>query len=163
MVRAHYLLRFLSTTLYTVGMKTLSYSVVLNVPPAQVWELFTNDKKYRQWARAFSENSHYRGEWQAGRHIIFFDPALGGTTALIEEYKPYQKIRCRHVAIVDKDLTEDRKSKMAHKWIGTIESYTCTQQGDATELLIEIQCHEDFIQMFNEGWAQALKLMEQVV
>jgi len=141
-------------------MEALNYSIRIAAPREQVWADMLDVEKYRQWTKAFSENSQYVGAWAAGSHIRFVDPALGGTKALIEEFTPPSRVHAVHVATIAKDGTEDTSSEAAKKWIGVTETYTLSDADGATDLRVDIETHPDYAKMFNDCWPRALELLK---
>jgi hypothetical protein len=141
-------------------MKKLIYSININAPKDKVWDTMLNLDTYKQWAKAFSPESQYRGEWKEGEHINFIDPNMGGTRALLEECKPHERIQARHVALVGKDGGLETESDMAKKWIGARETYSFDQEDGGTVLNVTVNTHEDFEGMFNDGWPKALDTLK---
>lgn len=140
--------------------KTLNYSVRINAPKEKVWNTMLEPVAYKKWASAFSADSQFEGEWKQGTHMRFIDPNLGGTKAFLEEVKPFDRIHAKHVAIIAKDGSEDTQSAIAKTWIGITESYTLRENRGITELLIEINTHEDYEKMFDDGWPKAMGLLK---
>jgi hypothetical protein len=143
-------------------MKTLHYRTTISAGKQRVWQTMLDPVQYRKWAAAFSSDSQFEGEWREGSHMNFFDPAMGGTRALLEEVKPYDLIRARHIALLEKDGTEDTESETAKKWIGAVEIYSFKEENGVTELSIEMKTPEDFVEMFNEGWPKAFQVLKDL-
>jgi len=143
-------------------MKTLKYEIVIDAPSKVVWEKMLGPESYQQWAKAFSPNSQYRGEWKQGSYINFIDPNMGGTRALLESVIPYQKISAKHVAMLDKGENEDNESDFAKKWIGTTEDYTLSETEGKTHLAVVTKTDEAFEKMFTDSWPQALQLLKEI-
>ena len=143
-------------------MKKLNYSISINVNKETVWNTMLNSGTYTKWAKAFSPESQYEGEWKQGSLMKFFDPNLGGTVAFIEKIKLYEHIHAKHVAVIDKDGNEDRDSETAKKWIGVRESYRFSEDNGVTELLVDINTHEEFVRMFDDSWPEALRLLKDL-
>ena len=66
-------------------MKTLNYSIRISAPKERVWNDMLDPERYRRWAKAFSQNSQFDGEWREGAYIKFIDPDMGGTKAILEQ------------------------------------------------------------------------------
>ena len=143
-------------------MKHIEFKVQISAPKETVWDALVNLDKYKIWAKAFSSDSQFIGDWKQGESITFFDPNLGGTKAIFEELILYKRICARHIAIWNKDGSEDVESEEARKWMGTIESYTLNEEKGKTELIIEIHTHEDYINIFNNSWPKAIKLLKEL-
>ena len=143
-------------------MKSLKYVEKINAPKRAVWETMLDEEKYKEWAKAFSSESQYQGEWKEGTHIIFIDPNMGGTKAILEKVAPYNYIHAKHVATVDKDGVEDTESEVAKNWIGTTETYSLDEVDGVTELSVTTVTHESFEKMFSEGWPKAIALLKDL-
>lgn len=144
-------------------MEILNYSVKIKADKEKIWNSMIDSKTYNDWAKAFSKDSQFKGEWIQGNYIYFIDPNFGGTKALLENVKPFDHIKAKHVAIIGTDGQEDTKSDMAKKWIGALESYQLKNDNGTTELFIEIKTHEEFVKMFNDCWPKALQLLKEIV
>ena len=142
-------------------MKTLNFTIRIDGTPQHVWNVMLDPASYRHWAKAFSPNSQFEGEWKQGAFITFIDPDMGGTKALLEAVSAPRRIHVRHVAIVNKDGSEDTQSDVARKWLGITETYTLRGSDDFTDLGIDIFTHEDYEEMFSSCWPEALIRLKQ--
>lgn len=143
-------------------MKQIIFSSIINALQEKVWHTLTDQEVYKEWAKHFSSESQYKGEWVEGSEIVFFDPNMGGTKAVLERVVPGEHIFARHIAMMNKDGSEDTTSEMAQKWIGITEEYKLKESVDTTELQIIINTHEDFEDMFNSMWPPALKALKSI-
>lgn len=66
-------------TLDSIIMQELNYSISINADKIHVWQTMLDEDKYKQWVKAFSENSQLIGEWKQGSQVKFIDPNIGGT------------------------------------------------------------------------------------
>lgn len=140
----------------------LHYTVTINAPKEHVWKTMLDPSTYLEWTRAFSPNSTYTGDWIEGATMLFTDPDMGGTKAVLEKVEPYQLIRARHVAVLNKDGSEDTQSDTARKWIGAVEEYRFSESNGKTAIEVEMRTHEDFVSMFEDSWPQALNLLKEL-
>ena len=143
-------------------MKTLTYRIEISPEPPVIWGALTDPELYKRWASAFSPKSEFIGSWTQGSTIDFYDPDFGGTRAILEEATAPERIRARHIATLDKGRNPDTESETSKKWINSLESYRLSRSGEDTVLEVEIVCPEEFVDMFNKGWAKALPLLKSV-
>ncbi len=143
-------------------METLKYTVLIEAEPAVVWQVMLDETTYRQWVKAFSPDSYYDGVWEQGADMLFLDPNMGGTKAVLEVVEPPHRILARHVALVDQQGVESTSGPMADGWIGSTEAYEFVPIGDATRLDIVIKTHEDFVDMFDAGWPAGLAVLKRL-
>jgi len=137
-------------------MQSLIYTIDIAASRKKVWEIILDEAKYKEWVKAFSGDPQFIGEWQEGAEVTFFDPNCGGTVAIVDELKPYSLINVRHIATLTKELKRETTGPETEKWIGTKEIYMLDEIDDKTTLKIEMQTHQDFAEMFNNAWPQAL-------
>ena len=147
-------------------MQKLHYSIVINAPKEKVWNTMLDDKTYREWTKAFSPGSYYKGDWSKGSKIIFLgpDPETGkehGMVSRIAENKPNEYLSIEHRGIV-KDGVEDTTSAEATKWVPAFENYTFKEKNGATEVLIDMDTEEDYVKMFEKMWPDALQRLKTI-
>jgi uncharacterized protein YndB with AHSA1/START domain len=140
-------------------MEKLQYKIRINAPKKKVWQTMLDSETYKKWVKAFSPHSQFIGEWKQGAHIKFIDPDRGGTKAVLEKVKPYDRLHAKHVAIINQNGSEDAESDVAKNWIGITETYVLKEDDGATELSIDILSHKDFVKMFDDCWPHALELL----
>jgi hypothetical protein len=140
----------------------LNYSVEINAKKEKIWETMIDQDSYQKWVKAFSANSKFIGEWKQGETILFFDPNLGGSKAILEIFDPYNEILARHFSIVDKNQNENNDDQMTKKWIGSTERYSFIEVENNTKLEIEMTVDETFSKMFNTSWPKALEIIKSL-
>jgi hypothetical protein len=138
----------------------LQYSIEISKPKELVWNTMLDPVSYKEWAKAFSPDSGYTGNWVEGSSILFTDPSMGGTKALLEKVVPLEHIRARHIAVIQLNGVEDTESEEALKWIGAIEEYRLSERDGVTTINVEMAVHSDFECMFNDCWPEALKILK---
>ena len=108
-------------------MNKLSYSIIIRGAKEEVWNTLLDPESYQRWAKAFSPDSTSEGVWKEGERILFWDPRLGGTTAIIEQLRPFELVHLNHINTVTKDRVAETTGGMTEKWIGTQEIYRLTE------------------------------------
>ncbi len=144
-------------------MKTLTYSITINKPKAEVYEALLDKTLFPKWAAAWGEGMTSEGKWEKGEHVSFFNTEQGGTKVVIEDIQPGEHIRARHIAMVGPDNVEvaELADETMKKWIGSIEEYHFTAVDENTTTL-EVRMEID--PMFEEmsaNWPKALELFKQ--
>ncbi len=104
-------------------MKTLTCSIRINAPKEAVWKHMLDPWDYRRWTQTFSPNSQFIREWKQGETIKFMDPNMGGIKTLRDKATPHERLRARHVAIINKDGSEDTSSEKDQTWVGATEIF----------------------------------------
>lgn len=147
-------------------MQKLYFSILINAPKEKVWHAMLDDKPYREWTKAFSEGSYYKGSWEKGSKILFLGPDLetgeeGGMVSRIAENKQYEYISIEHLGIVQNGV-EDTTSEEAKKWAPAFENYTFNEKDGKTEVLVDMDIDEKEAETFSKMWPEALKKLKEI-
>ena len=143
-------------------MEHLEYKVEISAPVKKVWDTMLQEETYKQWVAKSWPNSYYEGKWAQGEKIRFIGPDGAGTLAEIVEFKPYEKVLARHIAVLGKGGVEDRTSEVAKGWIGITEGYNFAEQNGKTTLTISIDTTPEWRGMFDEGGPGALEELKKI-
>lgn len=155
-----------SSILKETQMEKLNFSILINAPKEKVWDTMLEDKTYRQWTAAFNEGSYYKGDWSKGSKILFLGPnpetgKEGGMVSRIAENKLYEFISIEHLGIIN-DGVEDTTSEAVKLWAGSHENYIFKDKSGKTEVLVEIDITEEYKDMFNDMWVNALQKLKEI-
>jgi L-rhamnose mutarotase len=147
-------------------MTTQHYSIHINAPKEKVWNTMLGQDTYREWASAFSEGSRFEGSWDEGSKILFLGPdpetgKEGGMLSQIKENRPYEFVSIEHHGFI-KDGVEDTTSEEVKKWVPAHENYTFTEKDGVTEVTIDIDLAEEYVDMFTEMWTKALGKLKEI-
>ena len=145
-------------------MQKMTYSIDIKAPKQMVWDTMLKADTYKQWTKAFSENSEFIGKWKQGERIKFVDMNRGGgTVALLETVEVPTLMVAKHVATINAQGVEETTGPMTENWVGTMEIYRLNENKGGTHLEVEIDCHPDFEKMFTDAWPQALRDLKKIV
>ncbi len=146
-------------------MSKLNFSIVIDAPISKVWDTMLEDKTYRIWTEEFTPSSHYIGNWNQGSKILFLGPSndgkLAGMVSRIKENKLHKYISIEHLGEVH-DGVEDTTSDRVKVWAGALENYTFIDKNGKTELVVDMDINEEFVEMFEGMWPKALKKLKSL-
>lgn len=142
-------------------MEKLHFKTNINAPKEKVWNTMLDDETYRQWTSVFNENSQYKGSWEEGSKILFLDSEGSGMVSVIAENRPYEFISIKHLGIVNKGV-EDTESEEAKKWAPAFENYAFTEEDGKTTVSVEMDIEEDYKEMFQKMWPDALRKLKEL-
>ena len=147
-------------------MSKLNFSIAIDAPISKVWDTMIEDKTYRIWTEEFSPGSHYIGNWKnQGSKILFLGPSndgkLAGMVSRIKENKLHKYISIEHLGEVH-DGVEDTTSDRVKVWAGALENYTFIDKNGKTELVVDMDINEEFVEMFEGMWPKALKKLKSL-
>lgn len=143
-------------------MKTLTYSVEVKNSIKSLWDCFVDPEKYKQWVKAFSENSTMKWKWWIWEIVYFLDPDMGWTKVNIKQFKDFEIIEAEHIATVTKDWIEEITWNMTEKWIWTQERYIFEETENGAKLTLKIYTHEEFIPMYESACPMAMKYIKEI-
>jgi uncharacterized protein YndB with AHSA1/START domain len=144
-------------------MKKLEFKIDISATAKKVWDTMLAPKTYKEWVGVSWPGSDYQGKWAKGQKIRFQgEGQSGGTVATIDEFKPYESLLARHIAVINADGTEDYNSEVAKGWVGTLERYTFAESKGKTTLTVGIETNPDWEKMFQDGWPGALKALKEI-
>src|SRR4030095_3309986 len=142
-------------------MKKLQFTVSINAPATRVYDcmLGINSKStYEQWTSLFNPTSTYEGSWDKGNKILFIGVdekgEKGGMVSRVAENIPNRFVSIQHYGLVqgDQEITEGPD---VEKWANGFENYTFEESNGTTNVTIDLDTTEDFIDYMNETYPQA--------
>lgn len=147
-------------------MQKLHTSILINASREKVWETMIGQETYKEWTSAFNPGSRYEGNWDQGSTIRFIGPdpqtgEEGGIISRVAKNRPYEYISIEHLGII-KNGVEDTTSEEAKKWIPAFENYTFVDKDGVTELQVDQDLDEQYIDEFKKMWGKALRVLKEV-
>ncbi len=127
-----------------------------------------DDATYRQWTVPFNPGSYYEGDWSEGSTIKFLgvdehgDAHAGGMYSKIAENRLHEFVSIEHIGLIDLEGNVDTTSEEVQKWTPAFENYTFTAKDGGTEVIAELDINEEYKDMFDEMWPQALRLLKDL-
>jgi hypothetical protein len=147
-------------------MQKQHYSIHIDAPVEKAWDTMLNEPTYREWTKAFSPGSYYKGSWDRGSKILFLgpDPESGqemGMVSRIKENRPHEFISIEHLGVVHNGV-EDTESEEAKKWTPAYENYTFRSANGGTEISIDVDTADEYAADFEKMWPQALQSLKEL-
>ena|ERR1700741_344726 len=136
--------------------KKLNFEIRINAPKEKVWKTLWDDKTYRQWTSVFSPDSHAKSDWKEGSRIEFGDGKGNGMFSLIEKKTDNVQMTFKHLGEL-----KDGEEKLSD-WGDARESYFLSEHNGQTDLKVELDSVEEFLDFFKEVFPKALQLVKQI-
>jgi hypothetical protein len=143
------------------NIRTLHFSIIINAPVERVWHTMFDDDAYRHWTSAFCQGSYFIGSWQQGGTIRFLSPSGDGMIATIAQNQPYKLMSIKHLGFVFNGV-DDLVSDKVSSWAPAYENYLFRAVPDGTQLLIEQEVAQDYVQFMSDTWPKALNKLKQL-
>lgn len=145
-------------------MVTKHFKTTINASREKVWDVLWNDETYPVWTKVFSpegtEGSVAKTTWNKGDKVLFVDSAgSGGMVSSVQDKVENEFMSFRHLGEV-----QDGVEKIDENagWYGAMENYTLKEVDGKTELTIDIDLTEDFLDHFNEAWPKGLDKVKEL-
>lgn len=145
-------------------MQKLHFSIVINATKEKVWNEMLGEDSYKKWTEPFAPGSHYVGDWNEGSKLLFLAPGENGNMGMVsrvKESRPYDFISIEHLGVVENGK-EDIESDKVKEWAGALENYTFVDKNGSTEVLVDMDSEEKYIEMFNTMWPKALQKLKEI-
>src|SRR5690606_34087260 len=149
-------------------MKTKTYKININAPASKVYKMMLgldNKKTYEDWTALFNPTSTYEGSWDKGSKMLFVGTDeqgnKGGMIAEIAENIPNKFISIRHYGILENGQ-EILDGEKVESWAGSLENYTFNETNGATNITVEVDTNEEYMDYFDETWPKALDKLKEI-
>lgn len=142
-------------------METLEFKIRIKAPAEKVWSVLWNDESYRKWAGVFYEGSYAISDWTEGGKIHFLGPNGGGMNSIIEKKIPNEYMAFKHLGEI-KDFKEMPMDQETEKWSGAMEIYRLTPDDEFTDLVVQVDVVEKFIDYFKDTFPKGLEIVKEL-
>lgn len=149
-------------------MKKLQYTTRVNAPVNKVYDFMlgiNNKSTYEQWTAMFNPTSSYEGTWEKGSKILFIgvdeNGNKGGMVSRIAENIPNQFVSIQHYGLVQGD-NEVTEGPDVEKWANGLENYTFEENNGTTNLTVNLDMTEEFVEYMNENYPKALGKLKEI-
>ena len=146
----------------------LQYKVSINAPVTRVYNYMlgmNNKSTYEQWTSLFNPTSSYEGSWDKGSKILFVGVdekgERGGMVSRIAENKANRFVSIQHYGLVkaNEEITEGPE---VEKWANGFENYTFEENNGITNVTVDLDTTEDFVDYMNENYPKALNKLKEL-
>ncbi len=149
-------------------MKKIQFNINIDAPVNKVYDYMLgidNKSTYEQWTAMFNPTSTYEGTWNKGSKILFIGTdekgEKGGMVAEIVENIPNRFVSIRHYGLLknDKEITEGPE---VEKWTNGLENYTFEENNGTTNVTVDLDTIEDFLDYMNQTFPKALDKLKEI-
>jgi hypothetical protein len=137
----------------------LQFTTTIHAPVASVWHAMIDPIGYQTWTAAFTEGSRFEGSWAEGEKILFLAPSGEGMVSEIAERREHAFISIRHLGMIAGGV-EDTSSDAVRAWAPAYENYSFTAVPEGTQLVIDIDVADAWLDYMQDTWPKALALLK---
>lgn len=142
-------------------MKTLKFTVYISAPQQVVWNVLWSQESFKAWTSAFTEGWYAVSDWNEGSKIQFLSPEGHGLNSIIARKIPDEFMSFQHIGIIDSGM-EKNESEESKDWLGAFENYTLTDHNGMTELKVEVDTAEAYVEHMEESFPKALRKVKEL-
>jgi uncharacterized protein YndB with AHSA1/START domain len=150
-------------------MQKKHYSIVINAPRETVYKTMLNDATYREWTSAFAPGGYFEGDWSEGSEMRFVgsDPehpeetALSGMITRVAKNTPNEFVSLEAVGQILNGV-DDTTSDSVQQWLGAKEEYTFKEVDGGTELSVDQDTPDEFVEGFSAMWPKGLEKLKEI-
>ena len=142
-------------------MRRKEFTIQIKAPKEKVWKVLWNDETYRKWTAPFMEGSYAETDCKEGSKVLFLGPDNCGMVSRIKKSDPFDFMSIEHQGTVLNGV-ENLNGKEAEKWRGALENYRLKAVDGKTELNIETDIAEEYLESFGKAWPEALQKVKEL-
>jgi hypothetical protein len=149
-------------------MEKLQFKIEINAPISNVFDKMlgiTNKSTYEQWTAMFNPTSTYEGNWEKGSKMLFVGTdekgEKGGMVSEVFDHIHHQFISIRHYGLVTANV-EITDGPEVEKWANGFENYTFIEKNGSTQVTVELDLTEDFLEYMKETYPKALDKLKEI-
>ena len=143
-------------------MERKQFKILINAPKNKVWDILWDKQTYPAWTAVFMEGSRVETDrWEKGSKVRFLGPDEEGMVSTVADNKPNEYMSFKHLGVVKKGV-EDYDSEQSRQWSGSMENYSLKTVDGKTELTVDMDITENYLQYFSEVWPKALQKVKEL-
>jgi uncharacterized protein YndB with AHSA1/START domain len=143
-------------------MEKKEFKITINAPKEKVWNILWGDDSYPAWTSVFAEGSRVETDnWKKGSKVLFLDGKGSGMVSTIAENIPNEFMSFKHLGEV-KEGVENIASETVKEWAGALENYTLKSTNGKTELTVDMDISEEYMDYFMKTWPKALEKVKEL-
>lgn len=139
-------------------MEKMKFSIDIEAPRKRVWEVLWDDKTLRDWAGIVDPGTYMLGELKEGNEVQFISAEGYGVTSLVAKLIPNVYVLFKHRA----DTKDRGSNKRDDQWTGGSESYTLTEDGSITTLVMVFDVPPELEQVMSVSYPKALSKVKEL-
>jgi uncharacterized protein YndB with AHSA1/START domain len=137
-------------------MEKIEFKTTINAKAEKVWHTLFGIETYPKWTAVFMEGSRVETDWKKGSKALFLGENGDGMVAVIQDNIPNQYMSIKHLGEIKdgKEVLQD--------WGESFENYTLNEKNGETELLIDMDIIDEWVDYFQETWPKALAKAKEI-
>ncbi len=141
-------------------MKTLQFTVTINASPEKVWKSLWDLESYKAWTSQFGEGSYYKTDsFSEGNKIHLLMPNGGGMYSILDKVDEPRFLGLRHLGEIENFEEQPINDQT---WTNAMETYELHSVGEGTNLIVNVDTIEEYINSMNKTFPIALDKLKEL-
>jgi hypothetical protein len=143
-------------------MKTLVFKIIINASPEKAWQSLWQLENYKIWTNPFCEGSYYKTDsFTEGSKIHLLTPSGDGMYSVLDRVDENHFMAFKHLGEI-KNFEEIPMTAETESWSGAMETYTLNKTDSGTELIVNVDTLEKYIDFMNTTFPLALNELKRI-
>jgi hypothetical protein len=143
-------------------METLVFKININASPETVWQYLWQLENYKIWTNPFCEGSYYKTDsFTEGSKIHLLTPSGEGMYSILDRIDENHFMAFKHLGDI-KNFEEIPLANESKNWSGAMETYTLNKIDSGTELTVNVDTIEKYIDFMNTTFPLALNELKRI-
>jgi hypothetical protein len=143
-------------------METLNFTIQINAKPEKVWNCLWDIENYKIWTSPFCKGSYYKTDsFTQGSKIHLLTPSGEGMYSILETIKENAFLAFKHLGDI-KNFEEMPIGDESGTWSGAMETYTLNEIENGTELTVNVDTLESYVDFMKKTFPLALNELKRI-
>lgn len=143
-------------------MQNLLFKISINAPAEKVWKSLWELENYTKWTSVFCQGSYYKTDsFEQGNKIHLIAPNGGGMYSIFEKIVKNELLVFKHLGELE-NFEEQPIDEKIQGWTNALESYQLKPLGNETELTVQVETVEEYVDHMNRTFPLALQELKKI-
>lgn len=143
-------------------MQNLKFNITIHAPKEKVWEYLWELENYKKWTAIFCDGSYYKTDtFSEGSKIHLLTPNGDGMYSILDKIVVNELLVFKHLGEL-KNFEELPIDEKTLGWTNALESYQLKSKGNETELSVEVETVEEYVDFMKKTFPLALDELKKI-
>ncbi len=143
-------------------MQNLRFKISINAPAEKVWKCLWELENYTKWNSVFGSGNYYKTDsFLQGNKIHLLTPGGDGMYSILEKIVENELLVFKHLGELQ-NFEEQPIDENTQEWTNALESYELKSLGKETELTVQVETVEQYVDHMNKTFPMALQDLKKL-
>ncbi len=144
-------------------MQNLTFKIKINAPAEKVWKYLWELENYTKWNSVFGAGNYYKTEnFLQGNKIHLLTPSGDGMYSILEKIVENELLVFKHLGELE-NFEEQPIDENTQEWTNALESYELKPLENETELTVQVETVEEYVDHMNRTFPLALQELKKII